>query len=216
MRRDLHGKVDGEGLKAGQAIETGVTVLGPIVVGAATVPKAAPQSLKTLGGIPDEINTITQTSKGIKSIEAQSTKDISKTSKVEYREVEIVNKTGKPIGEFDKIEQGSFVEEKSAKGLSILHPRTGKPIQTAEQWARKQVYEKSVTRIENLQNEAVSTRATKSGSQDIPSLEEIKSIRKLEFRIEGDSLELRKAVGKELQSLSQKYPDWKFTAEFGK
>ncbi len=44
--------MDGDGIKAGQAIETGVTVIAPIVVGAATVPKAAPQSLKSLGGIP--------------------------------------------------------------------------------------------------------------------------------------------------------------------
>ena len=53
MRRNLHGKVDGEGIKAGQTIETGVTLVAPIVVGAATVPKAAPQSLKNLGGIPN-------------------------------------------------------------------------------------------------------------------------------------------------------------------
>ncbi len=53
MRRKLHGKVDGEGLKAGQTIEAGVTLVAPIVVSAATVPKAAPQSLKTLGGIPE-------------------------------------------------------------------------------------------------------------------------------------------------------------------
>jgi hypothetical protein len=45
--------LDGEGIKAGQAIETGVTLVAPIVVGAATAPKAAPQSLKTLGGIPE-------------------------------------------------------------------------------------------------------------------------------------------------------------------
>ncbi len=52
MRRDLHGKVGGDGIKAGQAIETGVTITAPFVVGAVTVPKAVPQSLKSPGGIP--------------------------------------------------------------------------------------------------------------------------------------------------------------------
>jgi hypothetical protein len=61
MRRNLHGEVDGAGLKRGQATELGVTILAP-VVGAAITPKAAPQSLKTLGGIPEvEAAAITQT-----------------------------------------------------------------------------------------------------------------------------------------------------------
>ena len=89
-------------------------------------------------------------------------------------------------------------------------------MQTPEQWATKQIYEKSVTRIENLQNAAVSTRATGNGSQTIPSLGEIKSIRKLEFRIDGDTPELRNAVEKTIKDLSQKYPDWRFSTTFGK
>jgi hypothetical protein len=184
-------------------------------------PSATPQSLKSLGALPEvEATTSTKALNNVSKIEkvaeTQSVKPVSKKSDIEYREVEIVNKKGSPIGEFDKIEKGLFVEEKSAKGLSNLHPRTGKPLQTPEQWARKQVYEKTVTRIENLQNEAVSTRATKNGSTEIPSLQEIKSFRKLEFRIEGDTTILRKAVEKELKELSRKYPNWEFTAEFGK
>lgn len=54
MRRDINGKVDGDSIKMGQAVETGVTFIAPIVVGAAVTPKAAPQSLKTLGGLPEE------------------------------------------------------------------------------------------------------------------------------------------------------------------
>ncbi|MGI9056286.1 MAG: hypothetical protein ACR2F2_10855 [Pyrinomonadaceae bacterium] len=53
MRRDLHGIVDGEGIKRGEFTELGVTIAAPFVVGAAITPKAAPQSLKTLGGIPE-------------------------------------------------------------------------------------------------------------------------------------------------------------------
>lgn len=45
MRRNLNGKLDGDGIKAGQAIETGVTILAPLVIGKVTAPKAAPQSL---------------------------------------------------------------------------------------------------------------------------------------------------------------------------
>jgi len=60
MRRNLEGKLDGEGIKRGEFTEAGVTILAPFVVGAATIPKVAPQSLKTLGGIP-EVEAATQT-----------------------------------------------------------------------------------------------------------------------------------------------------------
>lgn len=63
MRRDLNGKLDGKGIKAGQAIETVVTIAAPIVVGAAITPKAAPQSLKTLGGIPEVETSATTAAK---------------------------------------------------------------------------------------------------------------------------------------------------------
>ena len=68
MRRDINGKIDGDGIKAGQFIETGVTILAPLVVGAAITPSVAPQSLKTLGGLPEveattAINTAQQISK---------------------------------------------------------------------------------------------------------------------------------------------------------
>jgi hypothetical protein len=67
MRRNLHGKVDGEGIKAGQTIEAGLTIAAPLVVGAATAPKAAPQSLKSLGGIPEvkAVNSVSNTGKAI-------------------------------------------------------------------------------------------------------------------------------------------------------
>jgi len=149
------------------------------------------------------------------AVETEKVRSVSNIVKSEYKEVEIVDKMGNPVGEFDKIEKGLLIEDKSAKGLSTLHPKTGKPLQTAEQWAEKQIYEKSIVRIENLQNKAASTRATKSGSQVVPSLNEIKTIRKLQFRIEGDSPELKNAVEEQIKKLSQKYPDWEFSAKFG-
>lgn len=145
-----------------------------------------------------------------------SVKDSNKLIGIEYKEVEIIDSKGQSLGEFDKIERGLFVEEKSAKGLNTLHPKTGKPVQTPENWAQKQIYEKSVTRIENLRNVATATRKTVNGSKDIPTLEDIKDIKSLEFRVDSDTSELRKAVEKSIEDLSQKYPDWKFTATFGK
>lgn len=51
MRRDLEGKLDGDGIKAGQAIEMGVTIAAPLVIGGTVTPKAAPQSLRSLGAL---------------------------------------------------------------------------------------------------------------------------------------------------------------------
>lgn len=54
-----------------------------------------------------------------------------------------------------------------AKGLNKLNPKTGLSAQTAEQFADKQIYQKTVKRIEKLK-EAEATRATVNGSQVIP------------------------------------------------
>ena len=53
MRRNMAGEVDGDGIKAGDAIEAGVTIAAPLVVGMATKPSVAPQTLKTLGALPE-------------------------------------------------------------------------------------------------------------------------------------------------------------------
>lgn len=224
------GKRVADGEKGGW-IKLGATILGAVpIVGDAgkalikteekaiikALEKSAEKEIVEVGEKVVEKEGATIAEKEIKDVvETEEVKNVSNLVKSEYKEVEIVDKMGKPIGEFDKIEKGLFVEDKSAKGLSTLHPKTGKPLQTAGQWAEKQIYEKSVVRIENLQNKAVATRATKSGSQVVPSLDEIKTIRKLQFRIEGDSPELRNAVEEQIKKLSQKYPNWEFSAEFG-
>lgn len=81
MRRNLEGKLDGDGIKAGQVIETGVTIAAPIVIGGAIAPKAAPQSLKTLGGIPEvEISTaqaISQTTPKVGRLEIEQGRKLS-------------------------------------------------------------------------------------------------------------------------------------------
>lgn len=195
--------------KPGSGVSLGASIIGAIPGGG----DAAKPIIKE---IAEELGEKTVKEIGTEGTEKLAKEEAEKLTKFEFNEVEILDKQGIPVGEFDKIEKELFVEEKSAKGLNTLHPRTGKPIQTPEQWATKQIYEKTVARIENLQNVAVSTRATQKGSQSIPSLNEIKSIRNLEFRIEGDTPELKNAVEKAVKDLSQKYPDWKFSATFGR
>ena len=88
-------------------------------------------------------------------------------------------------------------------------------MQTADQWAQNQIFDKTVTRIENLTNKAVQTRPTPAGSPIVPTLDEIKSIREIEFRIEAATADVQAAVNKQLTALSAKYPGWKFTAALG-
>ena len=91
-----------------------------------------------------------------------------------YREVEIVDQQGNPVGEFDEIdaEKGIFYEDKTARGLDKVNPRTGLPAQTPQQFADKQILAKTRNRIDNMASKAVATRATAHGTADVPSLDE--------------------------------------------
>jgi len=133
------------------------------------------------------------------------------------KEVEIVDKNGRPIGEFDEIDMknGIIYEDKTAKGLDILNPKTGLPAQTAQQFADKQILTKTRNRINNLQNSAVSSRPTANGSPEVPSLEEIKGIRQFVFRLDGDTPELREAVERSLEQLRKEFPEYTFDVQFG-
>jgi len=133
-----------------------------------------------------------------------------------YNEVEIVDHRGSPLGEFDEIdmEKGIFYEDKTAKGLDRINPRTGKPAQTPQEFADKQILGKTRTRIQNL-DQATSTRPTAHGSAEVPSLEEIKSIRNFTFRLDGDTPELRSAVENSLNQLRAEFPEYTFNVLFG-
>lgn len=133
-----------------------------------------------------------------------------------YRGVEIVDGTGSPLGEFDGVNmsRGRFIENKSASGLRRVNPRTGQPAQTPAQWAAKQIFKKTMTRIKNL-GRAAKTRPTSGGSSNVPSLAEIRGIRHVHFVIDGSAPALRSAVFAELASLRTEHPGWIFTAEFG-
>ncbi|WP_426323809.1 hemagglutinin repeat-containing protein [Pseudoduganella sp. R-43] len=133
-----------------------------------------------------------------------------------YREVELASAGGKALGEFDVVVQGLLIEDKSGRGLKVINPRTGQPQQTAVEWAEKQVYDKTVVRLTNLEDVAVTTRpAAASGSEVVPSLEEIKGYKNLVFRIESVSPELKPAVEFQLSRLRAKYPLWRFGVEYG-
>jgi hypothetical protein len=133
-----------------------------------------------------------------------------------FRGVEIVDATNNPIGEFDGVDlrTGRLVENKAAGGLERINPRTGRPQQTPAAWARRQIFEKTSTRIQNLAR-AAATRPTATGSGSVPTLAEIQGIRRLHFMIDGDAPALRAAVFAEIANLSAQFPDWTFTAEFG-
>ena len=79
---------------------------------------------------------------------------------------------------------------------------------------KKQIYDKTVARIENLKN-ATGTRPTVDGTPSVPTLAEVQGIKNLEFRIQSASSEVRAAVEAQLQSLREKYPSWNFGAKYG-
>ena len=166
--------------------------------------------------IRDNIYSIGMVASDEKWVDKHFTSGDGKTNKVKkHNEVEIVDSTGNPIGEFDAIDIDlkTFVEDKSAKGLNTINPRTGKPYTTPIKWAEKQLYEKTVVRIKNLK-EASRTRATKGNSA--PSLDEIKNFKKLIFKIEESGNEaLEQAVKTQLNKLRVEFPNWEFDVKFG-
>ncbi len=141
----------------------------------------------------------------------------NKGNSIKLREIEITNELGGTLGEFDEIDlkNGIFYEDKSAKGLDIVHPRTGLPTQTPQQFADKQIYNKTKTRINNLA-EAVGTREAKTNSLEVPTIDELKSIKEFKFRLDGNTPELKNAVENSLNKLRLEFPEYKFSAEFGK
>ncbi|GLX69386.1 hypothetical protein MU1_37310 [Paenibacillus glycanilyticus] len=138
-------------------------------------------------------------------------------SKAKYKGVELYDGRNGALGEFDGIdvENGIFYEAKSAEGLNRIHPKTGRPQQTPQQFTDKQLYQKTKTRINNLLEKAVGTRTTPDGTSDIPTLDDIKNIRRFEFQLDGDTPELRAAAENSLNRLRQEFPDYTFKIRFG-
>ena len=131
-----------------------------------------------------------------------------------FRGVEIVDTDGNPLGEFDEIAEGTFIEEKLAIGFAQLHPRAGRPVQTMAQWAEKQIFQKTVVRLDNL-HRAAATRPVAGGSASVPALSEILGIRKLQCKIVSTSPEVQNAVQAQLIRLHARFPEWEFSVIFG-
>ena len=64
-------------------------------------------------------------------------------------------------------------------------------------WQEKQIFKKTQVRIDNLEK-ATSSRPTANGTPDVPSLDDIKTIRDIRFHMNGDTPELRSAVQKQM------------------
>lgn len=131
--------------------------------------------------------------------------------------VAIVGPKGK-LGEFDEVLPNMFVEDKRGAAASIKQGLqfTGKSFdQAANDWAVKHIYQKTRVRIENL-SKSTATIAEEGGSRIVPHLDEIKSIRNLHFRVEGNDPILLRHVNDQISRLHTMFPDWKFTVEFGK
>jgi Contact-dependent growth inhibition CdiA C-terminal domain len=93
MRRDINGKLDGNGLKRGDFTEGATTILAPLVVGKVSSPFKAPNSLKSLGALPEiEVTTVPKVVKLGKIIESQD-----KFSPKEKELAEFLAKEGKVV-----------------------------------------------------------------------------------------------------------------------
>jgi hypothetical protein len=125
-----------------------------------------------------------------------------------------VDARGHPLGEFDEMAEGIFIEEKLALGFGQVHPRTGQPVQTMAQWAEKQIFQKTVVRLDNLQR-AAATRPAAGGSSSVPTVPTILGIRKFQFKIMSTAPEVQSAVQAQLTCLHARFPAWEFSVIFG-
>ncbi|WP_340398806.1 WXG100 family type VII secretion target [Paenibacillus sp. FSL H8-0079] len=170
--------------------------------------------------LPSSHPAVAKIKKNLEAAEARKASNIKGTGDISgiksAKEVEIINKRGESLGEFDEIDlkKGVFYEDKSAQGLNKVNPKTGLPAQTPQEFADKQIFTKTRNRIFALEN-ATSTRTTVHGSQEIPALQEIKGIKEFVFRLDGDTPKLRQAVNKSINKLKEEFPDYKFSATFG-
>lgn len=85
--------------------------------------------------------------------------------------------------------------------------------QTEEQWAYKQIYKKGKNRIEAINQSEYSLSIV--GSDSVPEIDSLKSIKSFVFRIDADTPQLRNAVENCLEKLRVNYPDYNFSATYG-
>ena len=106
-----------------------------------------------------------------------------------------------------------MIEDKSATGLQ--NPLN---IQTDAQRAQKQIYDKTVVRVDAIENIGVSTRPTPDGlgTPVVPTLSDLQTIKNYQFNINYDNPAFQLEVNKQVQALNAMFSNWSFSAKFGK
>ena len=129
-----------------------------------------------------------------------------------YKGVEIVgNPTKPPLGEFDTVDIPGkrFIEDKSALGLS-------NPLNqlTPEDWATKQIVNKTRVRINSLPD-TLTVRPSQFSNGVVPEFNEFKDFKDFVFKIDADTPDLRNAVSNAINTLKAEFPDYNFSSIFG-
>ena len=126
-----------------------------------------------------------------------------------YKEVNVHGIINTEIDEVDLINHIIY-EDKSA---SKLYMKNADFLQTEHQWAFKQIYKKGSNRVDAINQSEYTLSIV--GSENIPSIDSLKSIRVYIFRIDMDTPTLRQAVEQCLGKLREKYPGYNFLAMYG-
>lgn len=85
--------------------------------------------------------------------------------------------------------------------------------QTEQQWAFKHIYKKGSNRIDAINQSEYTLSIV--GSENVPNINSLKSIRSYVFRIDADTPALCQAVEQCLVKLRAKYPEYNFSATYG-
>ncbi len=170
--------------------------------------------IKLVNNIGDKYNI--SLAKDVVSPKTDKPQEVVKSGKLN-KEIEITDSNGKCLGEFDEIDLDNkiFYEDKTAKGLDTINPKTGNPSQTPQEFADKQIYTKTRNRINNLMNSEGTRQAKTNIVENVPNISELQKIKKFVFRLDGDSPELRKAVENSVKNLQLEFPDYSFEVTFG-
>jgi hypothetical protein len=125
--------------------------------------------------------------------------------------------------EFDRIDvkKGVIVEDKSAKRFE----ENPKPLDAIKNWSKKQIYGKTKNKINfiNSRPDNVYHGNSKGSSPNLPTMDQVRGIKKFEFRLKVNQEELRQDLMEELKKeinvaitdLKTDYPDWSFDVVFG-
>ena len=126
-----------------------------------------------------------------------------------YKEVNIHGKINTEIDGVDLINR-TIYEDKSA---GKLYMEDADFPQTEQQWAFKQIYKKGSNRIDAINQSEYTLSIV--GSENVPNINSLKSIRNYVFRIDADTPALRQAEEQCLDKLRAKYPKYNFSATYG-